>query len=100
MSWQQWPPTLFAQAGTEVGCNEQENCLHDSCCRTRAFAIGELCGVHLHSPAWWPLPFGYDIFFGFFGCWLLIILAKIIMTPLLQRDETYYDDPKGGEDDE
>ena len=28
------------------------------------------------------------------------ILAKIIMTPLLQRDETYYDDPKGGEDDE
>lgn len=42
-------------------------------------AIGELCGVHLHSPAWWPLPFGYDIFFGFFGCWLLIILAKIIM---------------------
>ena len=76
-------------------------------------AIGELCGVHLHSPAWWPLPFGYDIFFGFFGCWLLIILAKIIMTPLLQRDdrviesctdmnrdETYYDDPKGGEDDE
>ena len=22
-------------------------------------AIGELCGVHLHSPAWWPLPFGY-----------------------------------------
>lgn len=25
-------------------------------------AIGELCGVHLHSPAWWPLPFGYDIF--------------------------------------
>ena len=43
---------------------------------------------------------GYDIFFGFFGCWLLIILAKIIMTPLLQRDETYYDDPKGGEDDE
>mgnify|MGYP000585720744 FL=1 len=23
--------------------------------------IGELCGVHLHSPAWWPLPFGYDI---------------------------------------
>lgn len=52
-----------------------------------------------HS-AWWPLPFGYDIFFGFFGCWLLIILAKIIMTPLLQRDETYYDDPKGGEDDE
>ncbi len=63
-------------------------------------AIGELCGVHLHSPAWWPLPFGYDIFFGFFSCWLLIILAKIIMTPLLQRDETYYDDPKGGEDDE
>lgn len=61
-------------------------------------AGAELCGVHLHSPKWWPLPFGYDIFFGFVSCWVLIILAKIIMMPLLQRDETYYENR--GEDDE
>lgn len=63
-------------------------------------AICEMSGVHLHSPAWWPLPFGYDIFFGFFGCWILIITAKLIMTPLLQRDENYYDDKDGGEQNE
>lgn len=60
--------------------------------------IAEMCGIHMHSPAWWPLPFGYDIFFGFVGCWVLIILAKLIMTPLLQRDEDYYE--SRGEDNE
>lgn len=54
--------------------------------------VGELFGVHLHAPAWWPLPFGYNIAFGFVGCWALIILAKLIMAPLLQRDEKYYED--------
>lgn len=65
-------------------------------------AIAELCGVHLHAPAWWPLPFGYNIFFGFAGCWILIIVAKLIMAPLLQRDTDYYnDDYEGrGDDDE
>lgn len=61
-------------------------------------AAAELCGIHLHSPAWWPLPFGYNIFFGFAGCWVLIIISKMIMMPLLQRDETYYDNR--GDDDE
>lgn len=59
----------------------------------------ELAGVHLHSPSWWPLPFGYDIFFGFIACWVLIIMAKLIMAPLLQRDEDYYD-RKGDDNDE
>lgn len=64
-----------------------------------ACSIGaEIAGVHMHHPHWWPLPFGYDIFFGFVGCWVLIILAKMIMAPLLQRDVKYYED--GGEDDE
>lgn len=56
----------------------------------------ELAGIHLHSPSWWPLPFGYDIFFGFVACWALIIMAKLIMAPLLQRNEDYYD-RKGGD---
>lgn len=58
----------------------------------------ELCGIHLHSASWWPLPFGYNIFFGFMGCCMLIFISKIIMGPLLQRNEDYYD--HGGEDDD
>ncbi len=39
---------------------------------------------------------GGMILFAFAGCWILIILAKLIMTPLLQRDEDYYE--KGCDD--
>lgn len=60
--------------------------------------IAEISGVHMHHPHWWPLPFGYDIFFGFVGGWILIIMAKLIMAPILQRDERYYED--GGDEDE
>lgn len=61
-------------------------------------AASELAGVHMHAPGWWPLPFGYDIFFGFAACWVLIVLAKIVMASLMQREEDYYE--KGGADDE
>ena len=30
-------------------------------------AAAEIAGVHMHAASWWPLPFGYDIFFGFVG---------------------------------
>ena len=59
----------------------------------------ELSGIHLHSPSWWTLPFGYDIFFGFVACWALIIMAKLIMAPLLQRNENYYHRKGGGRND-
>ena len=39
---------------------------------------------------------GGMILFAFFGCWLLILVAKLILTPLLQREETYYEE---GSDD-
>jgi len=39
---------------------------------------------------------GGMVIFSFAGCWILIIMAKIIMTPLLQRDEDYYE--KGRDD--
>lgn len=58
---------------------------------------GELGGIHMHHPSWWPLPFGYEIFFGFVSCALLIFTAKVVMAFLLQREESYYD---GGEDNE
>jgi hypothetical protein len=55
-----------------------------------ASLAAEIGGVHMHAAAWWPLPFGYDIFFGFVGAWVLIIMSKLIMAPILQRDKEYY----------
>ncbi len=34
---------------------------------------------------------GSMLIFGFVGAWVLIIVSKIIMAPLLQKDEDYYD---------
>lgn len=39
---------------------------------------------------------GGMILFAFFGCWLLILVAKFVLTPLLQREEHYYEE---GSDD-
>ena len=40
---------------------------------------------------------GGMIIFAFIGCWLLILLAKLILPPLLQRNEDYYEE--GSDDD-
>ena len=40
---------------------------------------------------------GGMILFAFIGCWVLILLAKLILTPLLQRNEDYYEE--GSDDD-
>lgn len=55
---------------------------------------------HYHMP--WNEIHGADIFIGFAGAWILIFLAKICMTRLLQRDEDYYEKTaaRGGEADE
>lgn len=61
------------------------------------FFIATACGVYdLPAHEFLERPEGMPLF-GFFGCWALIIMAKIIMTPLLQRDEDYYD--KGDDQD-
>jgi hypothetical protein len=36
-----------------------------------------------------------DLLFGFCGAWVLILVAKKILAPLIQKDENYY----GGNDD-
>ncbi|MFC2160454.1 hypothetical protein ACFLRX_02250 [Acidobacteriota bacterium] len=41
---------------------------------------------------WWNKIPGFFIFFGLFGCFLLILLAKALGRYLLTRDENYYDD--------
>ena len=61
-------------------------------CFAIAYAAGAYSG---HVEEWLERPF-MILIFGFIGCWILIILAKIIMTPLLQRDEDYY---QKGDDD-
>lgn len=63
-----------------------------------AFVIALICfaiAYSGHVEEWLERPF-MILLFGFVGCWILIILAKIIMTPLLQRDEDYY---QKGDDD-
>lgn len=42
----------------------------------------------LHKP-------GFYIVFGFIGAWVLILFAKRILAPLLQKSEDYY----GGTDE-
>jgi hypothetical protein len=58
-----------------------------------AYATGAYAGP---AEEWLEKPF-MMLIFGFIGCWVLIILAKLIMTPLLQRDEDYY---RKGDDDQ
>lgn len=53
--------------------------------------------AHPHGHQIWHTMPGFDILIAFFGGWLLILFAKKILAPLLQRDEDYYD---GGDGDE
>lgn len=58
--------------------------------------IVEILFAHPHYHEWWHTMPGFDILFGLVGCSVLIIVAKKIVAPILQRSEDYYD---GGEDD-
>lgn len=60
-------------------------------------AVLEFFLAQPHYHEWWNTTPGFNLVFGFVGGWLLILLAKVIMTPLLQRPEDYYKD--GGDDD-
>lgn len=56
------------------------------------FFVAEYCGVYdLPAHEFLERPEGMPLF-GFFGCAVLIVMAKVIMTPILQRDEDYYDE--------
>lgn len=59
------------------------------------FAITFALGAYSEPEHLLQQPGGM-IAFAFVGCWVLIILAKLILTPLLQRDEDYYE--KGCDD--
>lgn len=56
--------------------------------------ILEVLFAHPHYHMLWNTIPGADILLGFAGAWILILLAKKIMTFLFQRPEDYYDGGK------
>jgi hypothetical protein len=69
-------------------------------------ALGGFCGLlltmdltlwlkshghaHGHGPAWMGWP-GFFFVFGILGAAALSLVAKLILFPMLKRDENYYD---------
>lgn len=53
--------------------------------------IIEVLFAHPHGHEIWHTVPGFDILIAFAGGWILIIFAKKILAPLIQRDENYYD---------
>jgi len=58
--------------------------------------IVEFFFAHPHHHNLWDTIPGFDVLFGFAGCAILIVIAKLIVAPLIQKDEDYYE---GGEDE-
>ena len=53
--------------------------------------IIEVLFAHPHYHMIWNSVPGFDLLIGFAGAWVLILLAKVAMAKLLQRDEDYYE---------
>lgn len=59
----------------------------------------EVLFAHPHGHEIWHTMPGFDVLIAFFGGWILIIFAKKILAPLIQRDENYYDKRDGGDEE-
>ena len=53
--------------------------------------VVEVLFAHPHYHMIWNRVPGFDLLIGFAGAWALILLAKVAMAKLLQRDENYYE---------
>ena len=53
--------------------------------------IIEVLFAHPHYHMIWNSVPGFDLLIGFAGAWALILLAKVVMAKILQRDENYYE---------
>lgn len=53
--------------------------------------VVEVLFAHPHYHMIWNSVPGFDLLIGFAGAWALILLAKVAMAKLLQRDENYYE---------
>ena len=67
-------------------------------CVCLLIAAAEGFFTHAHGPQWRAFP-GASLVIAFVGGWALILLSKKLLGPILQRNNDYYDE-KGGEDDE
>ena len=54
-------------------------------------AVVEVLFAHPHYHMIWNSVPGIDLLIGFAGAWVLILLAKVVMAKILQRDENYYE---------
>ena len=57
----------------------------------------EVLFAHPHGHEIWHTMPGFDVVIAFVGGWILILFAKKILAPLIQRDEDYYDKKNGGD---
>ncbi|MGH7846461.1 MAG: hypothetical protein ACREQW_15000 [Candidatus Binatia bacterium] len=55
-----------------------------------AAAAAWFLGAEQHGEFWWSRVYGFFSLFGFIGCLAIIVFAKLVLGPWLQRDETYY----------
>ena len=46
---------------------------------------------------WWHEFIGFDIFFGFLGCVIVIAVSKFLGYAFIQKKENYYDDEEDGD---
>ena len=53
--------------------------------------IIEIAFAHPHGHEIWHTMPGADAVIAFVGGWILIIFAKKLLGPVIQRDEDYYD---------
>ncbi|MCD6193034.1 MAG: hypothetical protein DRJ11_02595 [Candidatus Aminicenantes bacterium] len=51
----------------------------------------EMKGFHEIEAGWWLKIPGFFIIFGFLGCLLLLIVAKVLGRAGLLQDEDYYE---------
>jgi hypothetical protein len=55
-----------------------------------AVADAWFLGTGQHGESWWSHLYGFFSVFGFVGCLAIIVFAKVVLGPWLQRKENYY----------
>jgi hypothetical protein len=55
-----------------------------------AVADAWLLGAVHHGEFWWSHVYGFFSLFGFIGCLAIMLIAKFVLGPWLQRKENYY----------
>jgi hypothetical protein len=47
-------------------------------------------GAEYRQEFWWSYVYGFFALFGFLGCVAIVLGAKVVLSPWLQRKEDYY----------